>query len=160
MEEEVTQKTIALSIKSAKLTSDVLKTALRKFLNGKKQKGHNPYNKGKQTVKELVGQNAGVSNIEIDDGNIKSFERVAKKYGVDYAIKKDKTQYPSKYIVFFKGRDSEVLDRAFKEFLGKHMKQNKKPSIKEKLVNFKDVVSKGMNRERKREQQKDRGQGR
>ena len=31
----------------------------------------------------LVRQGAGVSNIEVTDGNIKSFERVARKYGVD-----------------------------------------------------------------------------
>ena len=33
-----------------------------------------------------------------------------------------------------------------------------KPSIMEKLMHFKDAVSKGKNRERAREQQKDRGQ--
>ena len=78
MEEEVTQRTIALSIRTAKLTGNVLRAALRKFLAAQHQKGKNPYKQGKQTVKELIGQNAGVSNIEINDGNIKSFERVAK----------------------------------------------------------------------------------
>lgn len=91
MEEEVTQKTIALTIKATKLTADVLKTALRKFLAAQKHKSKNPYKVGKQTVKELTKQNAGVSNIEISDGNIKSFERIAKKYGIDFALKKDKT---------------------------------------------------------------------
>lgn len=91
MEEEVTQRTIALSIRTAKLTGNVLRAALRKFLAAQHQKGKNPYKQGKQTVKELIGQNAGVSNIEINDGNIKSFERVAKKYGIDYALKKDKS---------------------------------------------------------------------
>lgn len=33
-----------------------------------------------------------------------------------------------------------------------------KPSIMKKLMHFKDAVSKGKNRERAREQQKDRGQ--
>lgn len=158
MEEEVTQKTIALSIKTAKLTADVLRAALRKFLAVQKQKGKNPYKQGKQTVKELIGQNAGVSNIEINDGNIKSFERVAKKYGIDYALKKDKSVNPPKYLVFFKGRDTDVLNQAFKEYVGKQMKQKDKPSIMEKLVHFKDVVAKGMNRERAKEHQKDRGQ--
>ena len=56
---------------------------------------------GKQTVKELIGQNAGVSNIEITDKNIKSFEQVARKYGVDYALKKDTTGEKPKYLVFW-----------------------------------------------------------
>lgn len=68
MEEEVTQRTIALSIRTAKLTGNVLRAALRKFLAAQHQKGKNPYKQGKQTVKELIGQNAGVSNIEINDG--------------------------------------------------------------------------------------------
>ena len=158
MEEEVTQRTIALSIRTAKLTGNVLRAALRKFLAAQQQKGKNPYKQGKQTVKELIGQNAGVSNIEINDGNIKSFERVAKKYGIDYALKKDKSENPPKYLVFFKGRDTDVLNQAFKEYVGKQMKQKDKPSIMEKLTHFKEIVAKGKNRERTKEHQKDRGQ--
>ena len=149
MEEEVTQRTIALSIRTAKLTGNVLRAALRKFLAAQHQKGKNPYKQGKQTVKELIGQNAGVSNIEINDGNIKSF---------DYALKKDKSENPPKYLVFFKGRDTDVLNQAFKEYVGKQMKQKDKPSIMEKLTHFKEIVAKGKNRERAKEHQKDRGQ--
>ena len=158
MEEEVTQRTIALSIRTAKLTGNVLRVALRKFLAAQHQKGKNPYKQGKQTVKELVGQNAGVSNIEINDGNIKSFERVAKKYGIDYALKKDKSENPPKYLVFFKGRDTDVLKQAFKEYVGKPMKQKDKHSIMEKLTHFKAVFATGKNRQRAKEHQNTRGQ--
>lgn len=158
MQEEVTQKTIAFSIKAARLTTEVLKVALRKFLTAQRQKGKNPYKQGKQTVKELMGQNAGVSNIEINDGNIKSFEHVAKKYGIDFAVKKDRSVMPSKYLVFFKGRDTDALNQAFKEFVGKQMKQKEKPSIRKQLDYFKALITKGMKRERSREHQKDRGQ--
>ena len=41
MQEEVTQKTIALSVKTARVTADVLKNMLRKYLSGQKQKGKN-----------------------------------------------------------------------------------------------------------------------
>ena len=41
---------------------------------------------GKQTVKQLIGQNQGISNIEITDPAIKEFEKIARKYGVDYAV--------------------------------------------------------------------------
>lgn len=157
MEEEVTQKTIAFSVKTTKLTADVLKGVLKKFLEAKKQ-NHNPYEKGKQSVKELMGQNTGISNIEISDGNIKSFERVAKKYGIDYAVKKDKSETPPKYLIFFKGRDTDVLNQAFKEFVGKQMRKQEKPTILERLTHFKEMA-KGMDRERVKEKQKDRGQG-
>lgn len=89
MQEEVENKSVALSIKATKLTANVLKAALLKALAEmeKKQKSPKVY-KGKQSVKHLVRQGAGVSNIEVTDGNIKSFEKVARKYGIDFALKK------------------------------------------------------------------------
>jgi len=158
LHEEVNQKTIALTINTTKMTARVLKDLFEKYLEAQKQKEHNPYSQGKQSLKELVGQNAGVSNIEINDNNIKSFERIAKKYGIDYALKKDKQVDPPKYLVFFKGRDTDVLTMAFKEFVVTNEKKHSKESIREKLAHFKDLATKGKNRERSREQQKDRGQ--
>ena len=84
MQEEVTQKTIALVIKAAKLDANVLKAAMKMYLNHRKQKAQRMH--GKTSVKKLIGEGVGASSIEITDGNIKSFERVAKKYNVDFAI--------------------------------------------------------------------------
>lgn len=154
----LTQKTIALSVKTARVTADVLKNMLRKYLSGQKQKGKNSYKVGKQSYKELKSQGSGLSNIEITDGNIKSFERVAKKYRLDFALKKDSSTKPPTYYVFFKGQDTEMMNLAFKKYLGVQMNKKDKPSIMKKLMHFKDAVSKGKNRERAREQQKDRGQ--
>ena len=100
----------------------------------------------------------GVSSIEVTDGNIRSFERVARKYNVDFAVKKDKTTDPSKYMVFFKGRDADVLAQAFKEFVYGNEKKKGRVSVREKLNHFKDAVSQDKNRERSREKNKDRGQ--
>ena len=53
-------------------------------------------------MKQLIGQNQGVSNIEINDPSIRDFERIARKYGVDYAVKKVRSTSPPKYLIFFK----------------------------------------------------------
>ena len=153
MQEEVTQKTIALVIKTAKLDANVLRSAMKMYLNHCKQKSH-----GRTSVKKLVGDGAGVSSIEVTDGNIKSFERVAKKYNVDFAIKKDKTTAPPKYVVFFKGKDADAVAQAFKEFVYGNEKKKAKVSVREKLNRFKDAVSQDKNRDRSREKNKDRGQ--
>ena len=87
MQEEVTQKTIALVFKSSRLTVDVLKKAMKMYL----EKAGQQATHGKMSVKKLVGQGMGASSIEVTDNNIKSFERVARKYNVDFAVKKDKT---------------------------------------------------------------------
>ena len=139
MQEEVNQRTVTLAINTTKLTARVLKNAITKFLAYQKQKSragpvkHN----GKQTVKQLIGQNQGVSNIEVAQSGIRDFQRVARKYGVDYAIRKDTSGEIPKYLVFFKARDSDALTAAFKEYTNKAVrKQDKKkyrPSVLEKL---------------------------
>ena len=97
--------------------------------------------KGKQTVKQLVGQGQGVTNIEISDKNIKDFESIARKYGVDFAVKKDATEQPPKWLVFFKGRDTDAVTAAFKEYSAKHMsKKAEKPSLLSALHNLMEKV--------------------
>lgn len=81
MQDEVNEKTIALYIKTGKLTAQTLQKAMKAILSkGKKQLAKPP--QGKQSLKQLMKQNAGVSNIEITEGNIKAFESTAKKYGI------------------------------------------------------------------------------
>ena len=156
MQEEVTQRTIALVIKTAKLDANVLRVAMQMYLNHRRQKTQKTH--GKTSVKKLVGEGVGVSSIEVTDGNIKSFERVARKYNVDFAVKKDKTTEPPKYLVFFKGRDADAVAQAFKEFVYGNEKKNSRTSVRQKLKHFRDVVSKDQNKERSREKNKDRGQ--
>ncbi len=140
MQEEVRDKSVALVIdvgkKGGRLTASLLKWAIRQYMAQAK----NPHiHHGKQTVKQLVGQGAGVQSIEITDKNIKSFEKVAQKYGVDYALKKDPEQ--GKYMVFFKARDTDALNAAFAEYTAKTVKREKdKPSILATLAHFKEVV--------------------
>ena len=78
MQEEVTQKTIALAITTSKMTSAVLAKALRKFLEAQKNKSQK-LPKGKQTLKNLMKHNTAVSNLEINNDNIKAFSSKAKK---------------------------------------------------------------------------------
>ena len=109
MQEEVESRTVTLIISANKLTARLMKEAVEKYLASLKEKHRERLQSGpvkpvgKQTVKQLIGQNQGVSNIEINDKNIKDFDRVARKYGVDYAVKKDRSVSPPKYMVFFKG---------------------------------------------------------
>ena len=155
MQEQVNEKTIALYIKTGKLTAQTLQKAMKALLNQmKKQKDKQPH--GKQTLKQLMKQNTGVSNIEITEDNIKAFESTAKKYGIDFALKKDTTENPPRYLVFFKGRDADVLTAAFKEFSAKKLTQDKKPSIRKLLSDFKEKAA-AMNAQRAKVKNKDRG---
>lgn len=155
MQEEVTQKTIAISVQASKLTASVLQKALKKLLSAGKNKLQEPH-KGKQTLRQLMKQNAGISNIEITNDNIKAFEKTAKKYGIDFALKKDISVQPPRYLVFFKGRDADVLTAAFKEFSAKNLSQEKKPSLRKLLAQMREKA-KQKTRHREKVKFKDRG---
>lgn len=141
MQDEVREKSVVFVIRvgktGGKLTASMLKYAIEQYL---KQQRNPRAPHGKQSVKSLVRQGAGVQNIEITDKNIRSFQSVARKYGVDYALKKDTSSQPPRYLVFFKARDTDALTAAFREFSGKQLKRNKKPSILMQLKKFQEQI--------------------
>ena len=129
MQEEVENRAVTLVISATKLTARLLKAVILKYLASRKEKKLAKARGAPETPKQLVGQNQGVSNIEVTERNIKGFDRVARKYGVDYAIKKDKTGEIPRYLVFFKARDADALTAAFTEYTGKKAKAKEKPSV-------------------------------
>ena len=140
MQEQVNEKTVALTIRSAKLTGNLLARAMRDAVRRMKQARDAPP-QGRQTIKQLAKQNAGLSNIEITDRNIRSFEPYARKYGIDFALKKDASVSPPKWLVFFKGRDADAMTLAFSEFSAKTLKRNaNKPSVLAQLNRFKELI--------------------
>ena len=152
MQEEVTQKTVALVFKGSKLTEGALRAAMRAYLEYRKQKGPR---RGKIPVKKLLGQGKGASSLEIKESNIKSFERTAKKYRVDFAVKKDRTTEPPKYVVFFKGQDADAIAMAFREFVYGNEKRKSREPIRKKLARNMEKLR----HDRDRERQKDRQRG-
>ena len=147
MQEEVESRTVTLAISTTRMTANVLKSAISKYLAYRKEKKVEKARAGpvkpcgKQTVKQLVGQNEGVANIEITDRNIRDFDRVARKYGVDYALKKDKSGELPKYLVFFKARDGDALTAAFKEYTAKTERRKERPSVLQTLRRLKEQAA-------------------
>jgi len=161
MQEEVSTKIVAIAIRGGKISAEVLDKALKKFVQelekAQKTASQPKTYRGKQTVKHLVSQNAAISNIEVTDGNIKSFDRTAKKYGIDYALKKDTSELPPRYIVFFKGRDVDVMTQAFKEFSSKTVKRQEKPSLRQQLSKQIQKAKENKHREKEKVNTKERG---
>lgn len=167
MQEEVNEKVVGLCIKATHMSSDVLKAAMRKYLYEHRQSKqmHRMNRKeqsvptGKQSLKDLLKQGAELSNIPVTEKNIKDFDRVARKYGIDYSLKRDKSKTPPEYLVFFKARDAEVMTAAFKEYAGVTLRKKSKPSLVQKLQTYRKRAAQ-KHRERTRQRQKDRGRSR
>ena len=139
MQDEVRDKSVALVInvgrKGGRLTEELLKWAIREYQKKANEPAH-----GKQSVKQLIRQDAGVQNIEITDKNVKSFEKAARKYGVDFAVKKVPSE--NKYLVFFKARDADALNAAFAEYTAKTLgKETQKPSLRKQLSQLKQMIA-------------------
>ena len=111
--ENGTRKTIDISVKAEKMTADILKSALQEFLSGKAEK------KGRMTYRQLQEKSVSkLDSIEVSDQNIGDFLKTARKYDVDFALKKDRTNPPT-YHVFFSAARTEDFKRAFSEYIGK-----------------------------------------
>ncbi len=136
MQEEVEGRTVNLAISTSKLTARTIVIAVRSYMNHRKSaavKGP----EGKQSVKDLIGQGQGVTNIDISKTDLKGFEKVARKYGIDYAIRKDASVEPPKYLVFFKAKDADAMTAAFNEYSQRALKRGDCSRVQEPIRNQK-----------------------
>ena len=174
MQEEITQRTVSLSVEAGKMTADLLQKAVKKVLEEMQKKpSQRTLHQGKQTLHQLKQHGASLTNIEITEQNIKAFSVVAKKYDIDYALKKDPTTEPPHYYVFFKAKDKDQLQPAFKdyvffkakdkdqlqpafkEFTAMTLGREKRPTIRERLAQAQEQA-KTQHRQREKVKTKDR----
>lgn len=145
MQEEIENRTVNLAISTTKLTARGIIRLAAKGLAYIKRKSReaalkNEKPDGRQTIQQLIGQNQGVTNIDISQTDLKGFEKYARKYSVDYAITKDKSVFPPKYLVFFKARDADAMTAAFNAYSAEVLAKSKRPSTLSKLHKLIDAV--------------------
>ena len=150
MQEEVEQKTFDIVVSTTKLTARTILNAGKAAIQQQQAKMAG----GKQSVRMLLRQNRGVSSVEIDKTNIRGFERYAKKYGIDYAIRKDNSEMPPRYLVFFKAPDVEAFNAAFKEYSASLLSKTKRPSVLEKLHELVQAAAELPGKVRRKEQER------
>ena len=113
------KKTIDLSIKAEKISSNILRSALQEFMSGKAEK------KGRMSYRQLEKKSdSKLDSIEVSEDNIGDFLKTARKYDVDFALKADKSTEPATYHVFFSASKTENFKKAFTEYIGKNAETN------------------------------------
>ena len=137
MQEEVEMRVVTMMFNATKFSGKTLKSGVSQLLRAMHGKLTVPH--GKQSVRQLARQNQGMTNIEIDDPDIHAFERIARKYGVDFAVKRAKGD-ETKYLVFFKARDADALTAAFKEYTQKDLARSARPSLLSQLHKFRELA--------------------
>ena len=90
MQEEVENRTVNLAISTTKLTGRSLVNAFRAYMNhrrnvkARKAAIQDTHIVGEQTIDQLLGQNQGATNIEIEKTEIAGFKRILNKYGAGW----------------------------------------------------------------------------
>jgi len=158
LQEEVENRTVNLAISTSRLSARTIVAGIRMYLQHQRNAAAKKPTKvegvhGKQTVKELIGQNQGVSRMPLGDASIRDFEREARKYGVDFAVTKDKSVHPPQYTVFFKARDNDALQQIADSLMAKQLNAEKKPSIVKQLEKLKSLVASLPSKVRHKEQE-------
>lgn len=113
MQEYVEERTIAISVKAAKLSGKVLAAACKKvFAEIAKQQEAAKRPKGRQSVRKLMNHHGGKNAMKYV-GAPKDFDRIAKAFHVDYAFHKTG---PGHYLLFFKADQADAIQAAFGKY--------------------------------------------
>ncbi|MCR1920310.1 PcfB family protein [Flavonifractor plautii] len=135
IDEEISRSTIAISVRASKLTARGLAYALGEAAK-KIRKSQAP--QGKQTVKQLLRQVGETSAIDLP-GRAKDFDRVARRWGVDYAIKRVEK---GKYLLFFKAKQADAITGCFSEYSRRMMNRSRdrRVPLREQLKRAQELV--------------------
>lgn len=155
MQEDIERRTIAVSVNAAKLSAKTLAKVLAAVVR-KIQKDYRKAQtpQGRQSVKKLMNHRVSTNALPLD-GETKLFDRVARKYNVDYAFHKTG---PKKYLLFFKAGQADAITAAFSEYtkLAMGRGKNRRTSILHQLRRFGERArSRPHEQERKREATRD-----
>lgn len=103
---------------------------------------------GKQTVKKLMAHGTSTSSLELS-GDTKLFDRVARKWNVDYAFYKTGSD---NYLLFFKAGQADAMTACFSEYSRKVLNKSKSSRIpiREQLKQAADQLAKEKPRKRER----------
>ena len=140
--EDVSNKTITITTRHAgKFLRFLAKNGFKglKFLA--KKGNEKIFHEGKQSYKRLYKSCQGLSAVDISrSDDIKTFRSVARKYKMDFAVKKDKNT--GLYTLFFKAKDKEVYDRVFEKYKEKLEQKGQKKSLKKEIAEKKQEAKK------------------
>jgi hypothetical protein len=132
LQEQVDREAIGITLKASRLTAKglakVLATLARK-IQKEYQKAQTPH--GKQSVKKLMNHNQATNTIEIE-GDKGLFDKVARKWSVDYAFHKTGQD---KYLLLFKSGQADAITAVFSEYSALVMQRarDKRPPIIERM---------------------------
>ena len=149
VDEDVSRRSIAVTVKATKLSARALAYVLaavgRKIIK-EYRKAQTP--QGKQSVKRLMGHTGDKHSIELS-GDTRLFDRVARKWKVDYAFYQTG---PDKYMLFFKEKQADAISGCFDEYTRRVLSQSKprRIPVRDQLKRATEQLSREQPRQKER----------
>ncbi len=149
MQEDLERRTFAVSATASRLTGRALAKILAAVMRQIRQARSNAQTpQGRQSVDKLMNHRANTNAIPLD-GETRLFDRIARKYNVDYAFHKTG---PKKYLLFFKAGQADAITQCFAEYTKRAMSKSRKPSLAKNMERLDEKIrQRPKNREHKRE---------
>ena len=111
---------------------------------------------GKMKIKHLIRKDEGATSVDIAKTELRDFQKVAKRYGVDFAVVKHKGSEPPVYSVFFKARDQDAIADVIRYYTEKKLMKEKRPSLHERIKQLKQKLAERPKKTRSKAKEKSR----
>ena len=152
IDEEVSRSSIAITVRASKLTARglayVLGAAARQIRKAQRE-GNAPH--GKKSARKLMRHGGDTSGMELP-GDPRLFDRVARRWGVDYAIRPVEK---GKYLLLFKAKQADAITGCFQEYSRRVLNRGKdrRVPIREQFKRAQELVKRRPQRQREREKE-------
>ena len=163
MQDEVNERSVSLSMRSARMGAETLARTMRAFLisrqrgrSASQRDGPGSTKTGKVSMKELSAGGAQLEQATLAEGGAASFAPVARRYHVAYSVMKDKSSDPPRWIVFFKAKDAAQMEAAFAAYADKVLRAKEKPSVIDRVRAIAKAMPGPAKQERSRDQERSR----
>ncbi len=153
MQEEVEQRTVTLVVNAAKFTGRVFKEAVSRHLQNTKahKREHTSTKSGRVTMRQLQKQYGDLRSVTVDDNNTRQFERIARKYHVQYKVFRCEK---GKYQIFFKAPNDEAMQAAFQEYAAKKLRKADRQPITQTFQKLQELTASVGERVRRKERER------
>ena len=151
MEQEVNLKIACIAIQTTETASRAFIKALEGFTQKQMSFSDNRKTRVESEHKETEGRMVKVKDLRkdgsqiefVDMGNdeLTKFRKYARRNGVSYSMEKNNETDPPTYLIYFKAKDSVLINKAIKEYVNdkyKEAEKDKDNSLTEKLAKAKE----------------------
>lgn len=155
IQEDLSAKTVKVTFKTAELSAKILKNVFKKTL---KRLGDSADSVSRdmeyrsslgrqESVKALNRDGDSLKSLEMPEKvSLKTLDRMARGYGVKFAVNKEREGGSMKYTMFFKAKDIDTIRAMMKEYAGQEIRPERAP-VREQIKLAKEKQA-GMERER------------